>query len=205
MTRSLPFAVTVLVVSSLIALSPHRAYGDTIWTYKGNPFTAATAPYSTSDFLTITIDLSSPLLSGTTQTVNPVSFVFSDGVQTLTQSKFAPTFRFTTDPFGDITSWFVSAALMPTQPSYAGGEVDIVLCRPTPILCYSYYDRVWLYNSSGMLVGNGQNLLSAGTWTDPVPGPTTSTPVPEPATLTMLTSVLAGLGLYSRRRRAVRT
>ena len=62
MKKSLPLAVTVLAVTSLFALSPHGAYGDTILSYTGKLFTAATGPYSTSDFLTMTIDITSPLL-----------------------------------------------------------------------------------------------------------------------------------------------
>ncbi len=152
--------------------------------------------------LTVTIDLASPLLPFTTQAVNPVSFVISDGVQTFTQSNevFAPTFRFATDGLGNISSWFVSAALTSTQPSSAGYEEDIVLCRPSPIICTSYYDRVSLYNLSSVLVGSGQNSQNVGSWT--ISTASSGVPVPEPTTLTLLTSVLVGLGLYSRRRKA---
>jgi hypothetical protein len=202
--RTLCFLASALVVALIIAATSPFALADTILTYTGSPFATATGAFSTSDFLTVTIDLASPLLTFTTQTVNPVSFVISDGLQTFTQANqlFAPTFRFSTDGLGYISSWFISAALKSTQPSSAGYEEDIVLCQATPIFCSSPPAQVSLYNLSGVLVGSGQQSLHVNSWTVSTSAPTA---VPEPQTLTMLlTSVLAGIGLYSRRRKAAR-
>jgi hypothetical protein len=56
-----------------------------IYTYTGHDFTVVNGPYTTSDFESVSVTLSSPLAynSGLTG-YTPTAFSFSDGVQTLT-------------------------------------------------------------------------------------------------------------------------
>jgi hypothetical protein len=59
----------------------------TTYQYTGNPFTVVTAPYTTSDFVTVMLTLAGPLPPNMFLTeITPIAYTFSDGVQTLTPS-----------------------------------------------------------------------------------------------------------------------
>ncbi|HTW66482.1 MAG TPA: PEP-CTERM sorting domain-containing protein [Bryobacteraceae bacterium] len=91
---------------------------DTVYTYTGNDFNAFTSPtsYSGSDSVTGEITLASPLgdnltfSSSDSGNASPVSFSFSDGVQTFTNASGLTSidFNFETNASGQITEWFIS-------------------------------------------------------------------------------------------------
>ena len=80
------------------------------YTYTGTPFTTVTGPYTTSDKVTGSVELMSPLgLNMSLTSVTPLAFSFFDGVQTINSSStlnFA-TISFGTSPTGAITQWIV--------------------------------------------------------------------------------------------------
>ena len=94
----------------------------TTYVYTGNPFTIATGPYTTSDFVTAMVTLAGPLPPNEPFTqVTPLAFSLSDGVQTITNLNatiFA--FHFATDGDGTITHWALSAYTGPQRPQLAG-------------------------------------------------------------------------------------
>lgn len=99
------FAVAAFCVSSLAA----RA--DTVYNYVGQNFTFATVPYTTSDRVTGSFTVATPLAANLSNySFSPESFTFSDGVQTLTQAQYETvgTFaNFSTDANGNITQYGV--------------------------------------------------------------------------------------------------
>jgi hypothetical protein len=145
------------------AMAVTAASADEILTYTGNDFkTEAFAPYSTSDRVTITIDLATPLgpnLDLAAQ--NPGSATAFDGVQTLTlSSDVQATFDFSTDATGNITFWFVELSVIAANPTIA-----------------STNDLVHTPGDFGELSGIsfGEIVNNPGTWTSQITG------VPGPA------------------------
>jgi hypothetical protein len=97
-------AVLALAVGFLTAASVQAV--PTTYQYTGNPFTEATGPYTTSDFVSAMVTLAGPLAPNFNGTVTPTAFTFSDGVQTITNLTSGFTFfNFVTGPTGQIINW----------------------------------------------------------------------------------------------------
>jgi hypothetical protein len=105
--------LAVLIFVSLLS-APLMA--DTIYTYTGNPFAGvgagAEAPYVSTDFVSITFTLTNPLPANLvidntkSSNVTPISYSFSDGVQTLdTGNSLDSFFNIGTDGSGHIINW----------------------------------------------------------------------------------------------------
>ena len=79
------------------------------YTYTGTPFTTVTGPYTTSDKVTGSVELMTPLGPNMSLTsVTPLSFSFFDGVQTIDSSSFTfVIMSFATGPTGAIAGWLV--------------------------------------------------------------------------------------------------
>jgi hypothetical protein len=77
------------------------------YTYTGNPFTFVQGAYTTSDKVTGSVTLSSPLVPNMVLTmVTPLAFSFFDGFQTFTNSNAdIVSISFATGPTGAITQW----------------------------------------------------------------------------------------------------
>jgi hypothetical protein len=116
--------LTAVLIGLVLGLSA-PAWAVTIYTYTGNPFTAVHPPYTTSDYVTVTMTLDSPI--GNSQNnaseigPNLLALSMSDGVQTIdlstpTSSVMAASFY--TDSQGHITDWSVGLKLG-TSPSIA--------------------------------------------------------------------------------------
>src|SRR5215469_7229298 len=98
------------VAALSIAYPPSVQAVPTKYVYTGNPFTFATGPYSTSNFVTAMITLAGPLGANMPLTeVTPIAFTLSDGVQTITNRGpgfvFFTSFLFATDASGAISMW----------------------------------------------------------------------------------------------------
>src|SRR5664280_1104768 len=139
----------LLAFMSLLGFSPANA--DTIYTYTGYDFTTADAPYTTTDKVTGTIDLAVALVDDFGPgAISPVSFSFSDGVQTLTNSNSAIAANvFETNSAGTIVQW----AFEITENN--GGGVIFTASGPN-----GHEDEGRLF--VGDLVFNGINAQVAG-------------------------------------------
>jgi hypothetical protein len=158
------------------------ANATTTYTYTGHPFDVFFPDYTASDFVSGSFTLSSPLPSDqpATTLVTPISFSFTDGLQTVTQANVIAsftTFDIGTDSSGNINLWDVtvfnsncpitSACEISTQRDMAGAE-DQVNFNPG--------------------VGLG---FTPGVWTT----------TPLPAALPLFATGLGALGLLGWRRK----
>jgi hypothetical protein len=98
----LALAVVVLTATAVQAV-------PTTYVYTGNPFTTATGPYTTSDFVTGLVTLAAPFPPNRLfSSVTPLAYTFSDGVLTLTEGNSSALYMFATGPFGLPTRWIVT-------------------------------------------------------------------------------------------------
>jgi hypothetical protein len=171
----LALAVGVLTAASVQAV-------PTTYEYTGNPFTSATAPYTTSDKVTGSVEFSSALAANMSFTmVTPLAFSFSDGVQTITNTNAlgAPSFSFGTGPTGAITVWLVDLSGPLGSIDTVGGDS----LSPGDIGTFAL--------PTGKVAGTND---TAGTWT------TLTAQVPDTgSTLSLMTLTLMALGLAARR------
>jgi hypothetical protein len=176
--------LAIVCAAALSAMVPASSRADTIYTYTGNGFAsyAVSSPYTITDSVSGWIDLSAPLGNSVGPlTITPVSFSFSDGVQTLTSSN-GPAFDFSgfvTNSSGGIVSWYV----------------DSVGDSARNIMSYNGADGAedYAYGCIGVICGRGFNLASPGTWS------VSTTPIP--AALPLFASGLGVLGLLGKWRK----
>ena len=112
---------SVLGVVILILLAIPAAAQTTTYTYTGDPYTAATAPYVLGGQVTGTFTTANPLpafLPLTDITPSLQSLSFSDGVATRTlANSFVCTFQVATDGAGNITRWEILLRESPYTPA----------------------------------------------------------------------------------------
>jgi hypothetical protein len=174
----------LLALTAVAALSlahPASVQADTTYVYTGNPFTTATAPYTTSDFVTAMLTFASPLAPNMVfDTVTPLSFSFSDGEQTITNVSpgVSSLIQLGTGPTGLPSIWQIEV----------GADSGVIFTTGGGALSPS--DSVNLHNATMSTA----NVHSAGTWTVVVPA------VPDAgSTLPLMSLSLTALGLVARR------
>ena len=100
------------VCACLLSITVAPAFASFIYNYTGNPYTSAASPYDTSMSVTGTLELAAALAPNLSlSAVTPLSFSFSDGVNTTTETTATLTssqFEFATDSTGNITGWNIS-------------------------------------------------------------------------------------------------
>ena len=161
----------------------------TTYQYTGNPFTVATGPYNTSDFVTAMVTLAAPLGANMPLTqVIPTAFTLSDGVQTITNNGpgtvFFSEFLFATDASGAISMW--RAVVETIYNDFTTGAI-VTNNDPTDI-----HDSGILIPIGGPFVFGANERLPGG-WSGPISAPDTG------STLSMLTLTLMALGLVAQR------
>jgi hypothetical protein len=174
-------ALTAIAVVSIAYPTPVQAV-PTTYQYTGNPFTVATGPYTTSDFVTAMVTLSRPLPANMPFTsVTPTAFTFFDGVQTIsnTTPNVDVFFVFATNARGEITLWFAQA--LANDPDFR--FIDTI------------HDETGFTADGGGsdVPGSGGNEDSPGVWS-------VNASVPDAgSTLSLMTLTLMALGLVARR------
>jgi hypothetical protein len=106
----MPLTNTIVTGLTLFFALQSAARAET-YTYTGNDFQSATAPYTLTDFVSGFFTLASPLganLVAASET--PTSFSFTDQVQTFSSVSPPPnvTFKISTDGSGNISGWFIN-------------------------------------------------------------------------------------------------
>ena len=207
MVAGSPMSAAVLSVV-LFAAAP--AHASTIYTYTGNLFSntsldGPTAPadlYTTADRITGFIELADPLAPnlGSLTTLTPLTFSFSDGVNTITDVASSSSFQVTTDAAGNIVNWRVAINfLAPTSGNWpwktigvfnsSSGVFDLgrdTLCGngSTTNGCDKFGDPYYEQT--------GSNGNSPGTWR------LQTASVPEPTSTLLLGTALLGFALRRR-------
>jgi hypothetical protein len=178
----------LLVAAVVVATSSFAAYADTFtYTYTGHDFTEVSAPYTTSDFVTGSFTLAAPLPSNLDFSnglhFQPLSFSFTDGVQTIDNFN-ATNEAFTmlgTDSSGAINSWNIVMFI------FTGSSSN------NEIVTSSFERGLDVGNN---LVGSGRIDRDPGTWVETV----NSSAVPEPSTVALLGAGILGLAGVARRK-----
>lgn len=149
---------------------------DTTYTYTGKDFTEIEGYYTTNDFVHGSFTVASPLGTDHSGMVNPLSYSFTDGVQTFsTPYGYSPMFDVTTDGSGNITSWDIWVG------SFSG---------------YAQYIAMTPTGDEGSFgVAGGAANSVGGTWTSSAG----VRPTPEPGSLELVG--IAALGIAARCRR----
>lgn len=163
-------------------LLPAPLLADTTYTYTGNDFTFAVAPFTTSDSVSGWFTVAWPLPGNlSTGFFTPEAFSFTDGVDTITNATATLTSSFSsfsTNTSGDITGWEVYLLL----PDY-----NLVASESIPT---SSEDL------SSVATMGADNSNDPGTWTESG----STSPVPEPESLILVGTGLAAAAGIARRR-----
>jgi hypothetical protein len=176
--RFMPFlAAGAIVLSTSLA-----AHADTTYTYVGQPFSTAFAPFTLQDSVTGSFATSAPLADNLSDVrINPTSFSFSDGLDVLTQSSAGvSSFVISTDSNGAIINWgiLVVSTDSKIQIETTGGPE------------FPDEDGDLGFGSRNF---GGNNV--SGTFTSP-----TAAQTPEPSSMIMLGTGLMGIAGTLRRR-----
>jgi hypothetical protein len=152
-----------------------------IYTYTGNDFTTAAAPFTTDDSITGSFTVLAAFGDDLSLTFfTPTSFTFSDGVDTVTNvTAISSYFGVATNSLGQISDWVVGI-----------NEVTGPLIQtfgPTSGLPYGYADEA----------ANASHTIYAGT----LPGDNGSwTESPEPSPFVLTATALLALAFVARKR-----
>jgi hypothetical protein len=127
MNREMRRSLAVCSVAALAAAAAASAQ-PTTYTYTGDPYTTAGAPYAVGGNLQGTLSLASPLPPFFPLTdISPaiVSFSFSDDIETRTLAdSFLCSFEVATDGLGAITQWRIGLRRKPFNPGDPHHAID---------------------------------------------------------------------------------
>ena len=183
--------LAIVCAAALSAMGAACASADTIYAYTGNAFDTFSSPttsYTANDKVTGWFDLTTPLVasSSTLQSPTPVSFSFTDGIQTFTNATtlFMETFNvISTDATGLPLTWSIALRI-----NSADFIITTTECLGNPCAAFAFTDLGRISTSNF-----GYNSTMAGDWT------VTATPIPT--TLPLFATGLGALGLLGWRRK----
>ena len=170
--------LSVSLSASALLFAALTARADVIYDYTGHDFTTATGTYNMGDLVTGSFTLANPITADTgTSSFTPLSFTFSDGVQTIDSASatYANFVQFDPDGTGGFTQFSVTV--------YDGSNYINLENLGTEV-----YDTVQ-YNASIGRVGEAGSFA--------IPG---STVTPEPSSFALLGTGLLGLAGFAKKR-----
>ena len=208
MKRRHKLGFLVVLLSTQCLWGAQFADADTVYTYTGNDFTFADGPFTTSDSITGSFTVTTPLADNLSfATVSFNSYSFSGGVDTLTNLNSFPmsnsnapfAFAVSTNASGDIIAWSIdiqgnsgTSVANDNISTYNNAPIDnspqtmdfASDCSPTN--CFQ----------PGFPLSFGQNQDDPGTW-----AVSATSSVPEPSTWAMMILGFAGVGFMAYRRK----
>lgn len=100
----------LIALAFAAGLAPTVLRADTVYTYAGNNFTSVSGPYTTAMSVSGSFALASPFAADFSGGIAPLSFNFSDGVQTLTNLNTEPfsSIYIQTDANAQILRWEIA-------------------------------------------------------------------------------------------------
>ena len=183
----------------LLSITVAPAVASVIYQYTGNPYTSVQSPYDTSMAVTGTLELTTVLGSDLTLTaVTPLSFSFSDEVNTTTDATVTLTssqFEFATDSAGNITEWNINISTY--DPSATVGQLwssSILTTNTVSGIKDQAVTQTCASGESYCIVTNTANAViydQAGNWSV----------VPTPGAMWLFGSGLLGLVGIPRRKK----
>jgi hypothetical protein len=174
-----PPRISLGIAILMMAVGAQRVSATTIttYTYTGNDFTSASAPYTTGDSVqgSFTIaTLGDNLAFGQ---ITPLSFSFSDGVTTYDQTGATVVdFYVETGATGALVNWLIDLTDLGSDRSIEVGRYS-----------EDYGDGEWVGGFATVVAANGE----PGVWGT----------VPEPSTFVLIPTGLLALALLARKRK----
>lgn len=172
-------AAAAAISVGLACVGSAMARADVIYTYTGNDFTTAVSPYTTSDRITGSVTLTAALgadSSIATPTARLVSYSFSDGVQTVTN----------TTPGVDLATLYLA-----TNADAAISNWNIAILVPN-----GGADQTCSMGVNCGVFGTTFDTADSGhAYNQDDPGIWTISSVPEPSSLVLLGTGLLGLAV----------
>ena len=178
-----------IFILAVTGLAANPASASEFYSYTGNNYALVSGgssggapPYDTSMRITATLEFASSLPPNLVDAdVIPISFLFDDGVNTITENSDIEqqTFRFSTDAFGNITFWNVSVRTAFPSPTSVGDQWwEIVTLNATTGMLFPQSDYAsintcqFVSDSScdSLNIETGQIDGNPGQWTlGPIP------------------------------------
>ena len=181
-TITLP-RISLGIAILMMAVGASMVKASTIYSYTGNDFTTAPAPYSTSDKISGSFTVATALGDNLSyQTVTPTSYSFFDGVNTFDNTGYigGPSgMQISTNAAGQITEWIITFY----TPGFTAGlntqfrpEVDVE--EDSTVLMSGSFAQAY--------------VLTPGSWTEVTP---------EPSTCVLIPTGLLALAVLARKRK----
>ncbi len=222
--------INALLIGALMFIAPLSQASSVFYQYMGNTYTStldgATGPndadiYRSTQFITGIVEFADPLaanldLTGVLNNVTPLSYSFSDGVNTITEAsadmRNIRNFAFSTDAMGVITDWVIAIQRLLPFPVSVGDTSNTIKLTSIPSTVTSAPGSLFVTDEAsygrcaGTIIfdafcsdGLGDNavVLSEvnGTWEQVTPST-----VPVPAAAWLFGSALLGMFGFSRRK-----
>jgi hypothetical protein len=176
--------VGMLLMALFLCVPSVNAGTITTYTYTGNDFTYAQAPYTTSDSVTGSFTIATLAPNLVNQSIVPLSYSFSDGVQTLTNSNSVlGVVDIWTNASGAITGWGIG-------PTGSLGSTVSTAYAPGVFAT----EDVGAYPPGSL--ASADNTNDQGAWTS------VTSATPEPSSLALMSTALLVLAFVARKRGA---